>query len=496
MNRIMPTHLSPSSRCLPLCLGLLTAAVSYCLPNPTFAAEGNRPPNVVVIFIDDMGYADIGPFGAKAYKTPHLDQMAAQGRTFTDFYVTQAVCSASRAGLMTGCYNVRVGIQGALGPNSKIGINPDEMTMAELCKQKGYATACYGKWHLGDRQEFLPMQHGFDDYFGLPYSNDMWPYHPGVRHLSEEERIKRWPHLPLYDRNKVINPKVNGEAQEQLTTQYTEKAVSFIDENKDRPFFLYLPHSMVHVPLYVSDKFKGKSGAGLFGDVVMEVDWSVGQVLDAIGRNKIEDNTLVIFTSDNGPWLSYGEHAGSAGPLREGKGTMWEGGCREPTIMCWPGHIPADTVCSTPAMTIDIFPTVAKLIGADLPDHPIDGKDIWPLMAGDEGAKSPHEAYYFYYGSGLKAVRSGKWKLVFPHEYRTMAGREGGKDGLPAAYSQATTDLALFDLEKDPGETTNVLADHPQVVEQLEKLADGIRQKLGDSHRKIKGTENRPVGRI
>jgi len=466
----------------------------FAFTKSTIAAES--PPNIVLIFMDDMGYADIGPFGAEDYKTPNLDEMAAQGRTFTDFYVTQAVCSASRAGLMTGCYNVRVGIYGALGPNAKIGINPEETTLAELCKQKGYATACFGKWHLGDEKPFMPLQNGFDEYFGLPYSNDMWPYHPAVRHLPEEDRLKRWPHLPLYEGNQVINPKMTGEDQEQLTTQYTEKAVDFIDRHKDEPFFLYVPHSMVHVPLYVSDKFKGKSGAGLFGDVVMEVDWSVGQILDALKRNKIDDNTLVIFTSDNGPWLSYGTHAGSAGPLREGKGTMWEGGCREPTLMRWPGKIPADTVCDTPAMTIDIFPTVAKLIGADLPEKPIDGKNIWPLITGKEGAESPHEAYYFYYGKGLKAVRSGKWKLVFPHQYRTMAGKPGGTGGIPAPYSQAKTPLALFNLEKDPGEQKNVLDEHPDVVKRLKKLADGIRQELGDSHEKVKGDGNRPPGRV
>lgn len=478
---------------------IFTFALAYLSSAPfkaAYSAEKNRPPNIVIIFIDDMGYADIGPFGAKTYKTPNLDKMAAEGRTFTDFYVTQAVCSASRAGLMTGCYNVRVGIQGALGPNSKIGINAEEMTLGELCKQKGYATACYGKWHLGDKQQFLPLQNGFDDYFGLPYSNDMWPYHPGVRHLSEEERLKRWPHLPLYSGNDVINPKVDEKAQEQLTTQYTEKAVSFIDDHKDQPFLLYVPHSMVHVPLYVSDKFKGKSGAGLFGDVVMEVDWSVGQIMDAIRRNDIQDNTMVIFTADNGPWLSYGNHAGSAGILREGKGTMWDGGCREPTIMWWPGKIPAGTVCHTPAMTIDIFPTIAKLIGANLPAHEIDGKNIWPLIAGEPNAKSPHEAYYMYYGSALIAVRSGKWKLVFPHQYRTLAGREGGKDGLPAPYSQAKTPKALFDMETDPGETKDVLAEHPDVVKRLDKLADGMRERLGDSLNKIKGKENRRPGRI
>jgi arylsulfatase A len=292
-----------------------------------------RLPNVVIIFIDDMGYADIGPFGASAYQTPHLDRMAREGRRFTDFYVTQAVCSASRAGLLTGCYNARIGIQGALGPASRHGIHDDEMTIAELCKQKNYATACYGKWHLGHHRQFLPMQHGFDDYYGLPYSNDMWPLHPTAK----------FPDLPLIDKNEIINPAVTPEDQRQLTTQYTERAVSFIERNKDRPFFLYVPHSMVHVPLYVSDKFEGKSRHGLFGDVVMEVDWSVGQILDTLRQHQLDNKTLVVFTSDNGPWLSYGDHAGSARPLREGKGTMFDGGCREPSIMWWPGKIPAGT---------------------------------------------------------------------------------------------------------------------------------------------------------
>ena len=313
-----------------------------------------KPPNVVIMFMDDMGYADIGPFGAKDYPTPNLDRMAKEGRKFTDFYVTQAVCSASRAGLLTGCYNVRIGILGALGPKSNIGINPNEVTIAEICKQKGYATGCFGKWHLGHHKKFLPKQHGFDEYFGLPYSNDMWPYHPGVLHLSMEERVKRWPHLPLIEGNKVINPKVSGKDQEQLTKQYTERAVSFIEKNKDKPFFAYIPHSMVHVPLYVSEKFKGKSGAGLFGDVMMEVDWSVGEIMKTLRKHKLEKNTLFLFTSDNGPWLNYGDHAGSAAPLREGKGTMFDGGCREPTLAWWPGKIPANSVCSEPAMTIDL----------------------------------------------------------------------------------------------------------------------------------------------
>ena len=382
-----------------------------------------KKPNIIIMFMDDMGYADIGAFGAKAYPTPHLDQMAKEGRKFTDFYVTQAVCSASRAGLLTGCYNVRIGINGALGPKSSYGLNPDEITIAEICKQKGYATACYGKWHLGHHQKFLPLQHGFDDYFGLPYSNDMWPYHPGVLHLPMHERLKKWPHLPLIDGNNIINPKVSGKDQEELTTKYTERTVSFIKKNKDNPFFVYLPHSMVHVPLYVSDKFKGKSGAGLFGDVMMEVDWSAGEIMKVLRKHDLHKNTLFIFTSDNGPWLNYGDHAGSAVPLREGKGTMFEGGCREPTLAWWPGTIPAGTECNEPAMTIDLLPTIAKLIDADLPKHQIDGKDISALLT--TKSKSPQEAYYFYYGNQLQAVRQGKWKLHFAHGYRTMAGKPG-----------------------------------------------------------------------
>jgi len=449
--------------------------------------HADKTPNVVVIFIDDMGYADIGPFGAKAYPTPHLDRMAEEGRKFTDFYVTQAVCSASRAGLLTGCYNVRVGIHGALGPKSSHGINANEVTLAEICKQKGYATACYGKWHLGHHEKFLPMQHGFDDYFGLPYSNDMWPYHPGVLHLPMKERLKKWPHLPLIEKNKVINPKVTAKDQELLTTQYTERAVSFIEKNKDKPFFVYLPHSMVHVPLYVSDKFKGKSKAGLFGDVMMEVDWSVGRILETLRKNKLDKNTLVIFTSDNGPWLNYGDHAGSATPLREGKGTMFDGGCRESTLAWMPGTIPPGSVCKEPAMTIDILPTIAHLIKAKLPRHRIDGKNIWPLFTSNK-AKSPHEAYYFFYGNQLQAVRAGKWKLHFPHGYRTMAGRPGGKGGIPTNYSQAKIGLSLFDLEKDIGETTDLKDEFPEITEELSNLGKAF-------HANLQKTK-RPSGRL
>ena len=465
--------------------GIVVLALAILLSiQATSGAE--RPPNVVVVFIDDMGYADIGPFGVEGIDTPHLDRMARQGRVFSDFYVTQAVCSASRAGLLTGCYNVRVGILGALGPSAKHGINQDEVTLAEICKQKGYATACYGKWHLGHHEQFLPMQHGFDDYFGLPYSNDMWPFHPTAGN--------RFPELPLINKNQVVNANVTGKDQEQLTTQYTERAVQFIDKNKDQPFFLYVPHSMVHVPLYVSEKFKGKSERGLFGDVVMEIDWSVGEILTALKRNRIDDNTLVIFTADNGPWLSYGDHAGSSGPFREGKGTMFDGGCREPTVMRWPGKIPAGTTCAEPAMTIDILPTVANLIGAELPKHKIDGKNIWPLIAGEENASSPHEAYYFYYGSQLQAMRMGPWKLHFPHNYRSLNGRPGGTKGIPVSYSQNKIGLSLFNLEDDPSESTDVAANNREVVQRMQTLAATMRKDLGDAGKK--GAGARAAGRL
>jgi arylsulfatase A len=453
------------------------------------AAEGpdRSRPNIVVVFADDQGYADLGVFGSKI-KTPNLDRMAAEGMKFTNFYSAQAVCSASRTGLLTGCYPNRVGILGALGPASKHGINPKETTVAEILKSRGYATAIYGKWHLGHHKKFLPKQHGFDDYFGLPYSNDMWPYHPTAG--------KRFPDLPLIEGDKIINPKVTPKDQTQLTTWYTERAVKFIEKNKNQPFFLYVPHSMPHVPLYVSDKFKGKSKEGIYGDVTMEIDWSVGQILKTLKKNGLDDNTLVIYTSDNGPWLSYGTHAGKTGPLREGKGTTWDGGQREPTIMRWPGKIPAGKVCKEVAGTIDILPTVTKITGGKLPKLKIDGKDIRPLMFGQANAKSPHEAYYFYWARHLQAIRSGKWKLHFPHAYRSMNGKPGGTDGTPTRYTQLRTKLVLYNLDKDIGEKHDVAKDHPEVVKRLKALAEKARKDLGDSATKDKGNGVRPPGRI
>ena len=455
-------------------------------------AFGQSTPNIVVIFMDDLGYADIGPFGGDRTLTPNLNRMAEEGRRFTDFYVSQAVCSASRTSLLTGCYNVRVGIQGALGPASKIGIHENETTLGELCRQKNYATACFGKWHLGHHPQFLPLQNGFDEYFGLPYSNDMWPFHPEIMHLPMEERLRHWPHLPLIDGNSIVNPHVTADDQKQLTTQYTERAVSFIDRNAERPFLLYLAHSMVHVPLFVSNKYAGKSGKGLFSDVLMEIDWSVGQILEALKRNNLDQNTLVMFTSDNGPWLSYGDHAGSAKPLREGKGTMFDGGCRVPFLARWPGKIPANSTCTEPAMTIDILPTVARLIGAELPNHKIDGKDIWPLLSGEAGAKSPQEAYYLYWGHNLHAVRSGQWKLHLPHDYRTLHNRPGGTGGIPVKYDSDQISLSLFDLETDRAEATNVADQHPDIVARLQALVRLAQTELGEG--KQDGTGQRPAG--
>ncbi|GAB6164484.1 sulfatase [Thermostilla marina] len=467
-------------------LAMLGAVVQPVTAAERPAVTKDRLPNVVIVFTDDQGYADVGCFGAEGFETPNLDRMAAEGRRFTNFYVAQGVCSASRTALLTGCYSNRVGILGALGPSANIGIHADELLLPELFKQQGYVTGMAGKWHLGHHEQFLPVNNGFDEYFGLPYSNDMWPYHPTAK----------FPPLPLIEGTKTVKY-VDWDDMNQLTTWYTERAVSFIERNKDRPFFFYLAHNMPHVPLGVSEKFAGKTERGKYGDVIEEIDWSVGQILATLKKHGLDDNTLVIFTSDNGPWLSYGNHAGSAKPLREGKGTTFEGGVREPCIMRWPGKIPAGTVCDELAATIDILPTMAYLIGGELPQNRIiDGKNIWPLMAGEPGAKTPHEAYYYYWGRHLQAIRSGKWKLHFPHKYRSMEqGGTPGKDGQPGPYVQAEIGLSLFDLEADVGERHNVADAHPEVVARLQKLAEKARADLGDSATKQAGSGVREPGR-
>lgn len=455
------------------------------------SADSPRPPNVIIVFADDQGYSDLGCFGAKGFSTPNIDRIAREGIRFTDFHVAQPVCSASRTALLTGCYPNRLGIHGALNPASRHGIHAEETTIGEVAKSKGYATGAIGKWHLGHLPPFLPTKHGFDSYLGLPYSNDMWPFHP-------EAKKGTYPPLPLVDGEKVLNPNVTAADQAKLTTQYAERAVSFIEANKDRPFLLYLAHTMPHVPLYVSDKFKGKTARGTYGDVIEEIDWSVGEILKALDKHNLAKDTLILYTSDNGPWLSYGNHSGSAAPLREGKGTVWEGGVRVPFVARWPGVIPAGSVCDEPAMTIDLLPTVAKIIGADLPKRSIDGKDIGPLLRAEKGAKSPHEAYFFYYKSNeLQAVRSGKWKLMLPHTYRTMEGQAPGKDGTPGRYTNVVIESPeLYDLDADVGETKNVAEANPEVVKKLLALAERMRGDLGDSLTARQGDGVREPGRV
>ncbi|AWM40795.1 Arylsulfatase [Gemmata obscuriglobus] len=459
------------------------------------AARAAGTPNVVLIFADDLGYGDVGCFagagGAPAPDTPHLDKLAKQGVRLTDFHVSQAVCSASRASLLTGCYANRIGIHGALGPNARHGLHADETTLAEVCKSRGYATGMVGKWHLGHRPQFLPTRHGFDSYFGLPYSNDMWPEHP-------EAKKGTYPPLPLFENETVVNGNVTAADQSKLTAQYTERAVKFIAENKATPFFLYVAHTMPHVPLFVGDQFKGKSKQGLYGEVIQEIDWSVGEILKALDEHKLAQDTLVVFTSDNGPWLSYGNHAGSAGLLREGKGTSWEGGTRVPFIARWPEKIPAGATCDVPAMTIDLLPTVAKLIGAKLPERKIDGGDIFPLLRCAPDASMAHEAYFHYYATNeLQAVRTRAWKLVLPHTYRTMQGQPAGKDGTPGRYKQVKIEKPeLYHVSQDPGETQNVAAANPKIVTQLLELAEKARMELGDSLTKRTGTGTREAGLV
>lgn len=454
---------------------------------PTLLHSAERPPNVVIIFTDDQGYGDIGVNGAEGFETPNLDRMAKEGRHFTRWYAAQAVCSASRTALLTGCYPNRVGIHGALGPGSRTGINPDETTLAEIFQSKGYATAAFGKWHLGDHEKFLPLQNGFDEYFGIPYSNDMWPQHP---------TNKNFPPLPLFEGNERLR-NVDERDQRMLTTWLTARAVDFINRKRDEPFFLYVPHPQPHVPIYVSERFAGKTKRGLYGDVIAEIDWSVGEILNAIDTNGLAEDTLIIFTSDNGPWLSYGTHAGSSGPFREGKGTAWEGGVREPCVMRWTGTIPPGTVCDEPGMNIDLLPTLAGIIGADLPANKIDGLDILPLLTGVAGARNPHEGYWFFYKQNeLHAVSMGSWKLVLPHGYRTLKDGKGGDGGTPAPYENAKATLALYDLAADPGETTDVAAAHPEKVAELTRFAESARAELGDALTQSKGSGSREPGRL
>ena len=460
-------------------------------------------PNVVLIMADDLGYADLSCCGGQV-KTPHLDRLAQQGTRFTDFYVAQAVCTASRAALMTGCYPNRVGLQGALNHTSQNGIHPSEWLLPEMLREQGYATAIFGKWHLGTAPQFNPLRHGFDEWLGIPYSNDNSRYHPVL--------ASEMPPLPLYDGESVIEQDPD---QSQFTKRFTERSVGFIRRNVNRPFFLYVPHVMPHVPIFASERFRGKSGVGLYGDVIQELDWSVGEILAELDRLQLSEKTLVLFCSDNGAWLSYGEHAGSNGRLREGKLTAFEGGVRVPCLVRWTGHVPAGQVSDVPWMAIDLLPTLAALTGGKLPKHRFDGVDVSGLLSGKDRQSAPHESLFFYAGTELHAVRSGPWKLHFPHSYITTLAEPGrggkpsgwgsqqarsitqsGIDGIASRHGGKVVplELSLFHLQDDPGETVNVAAQHPEIVRRLSQLADPVRQDLGDSLLGIAGQGLRPVG--
>ena len=450
---------------------LLVAACQSEQPAPP--SKNSDHTNIVLILTDDQGYADVGVYGAAGFKTPNLDALAANGVRMTHHYATQAVCSASRASILTGLYPNRIDMHGALFPQSERGIDTALTTLPELLRRRGYATGMFGKWHLGDLPPHLPLQNGFDEWYGIPYSNDMWPTHPSNDYF-------KFYALPVFENDRVVDS-IHTD-QSNLTTELTERSVDFIHRHRKEPFFLYVPHPQPHVPLFVSDKFRGKSARGLYGDVIMELDWSVGQIMEALDENGLTDNTLVIFTSDNGPWLAYGDHAGSTGGLREGKQTTFEGGQREPFLVSYPGKLPPGRVVDVPTMGIDLLPTLAGVAGAELPAaYPLDGKDIWQVWTG-ESNQSPQEAYFFYYNRNeLRGVRSGEWKLHFPHTYNSMEGRPGGSDGLPAETEQRTlTEVHLYHLINDPNETTNVAQEHPEVVARLSTLAEEMRADLGD----------------
>lgn len=456
-----------------------------------------KTPNVIIIFMDDMGYGDPSCYNGKMYQTPQIDQLAAEGMRFTDFYAAQAVCSASRAALLTGCYPNRIGIYGALMPWSPIALNPNEKTIAQVLKNTGYHTGMVGKWHLGSKAPYLPVHFGFDEYLGLPYSNDMWPVDYSGKPVTDTSMYQyRYPPLPLLEGDKVVKHIKTLDDQAELTQLYTKRACEFIRNNKKNPFFLYFAHSMTHVPIAASPAFRGKTADGLFGDVMQEVDWSVGEIMRTLKQAGIDKNTLVIFTSDNGPWLNFGNHAGNSGGLREGKGTTWEGGMRVPCIMRWPAKIQRGVVCNKISATIDLFPTIAKICGASLPGNKIDGINILPLLLNEPNAAPRDELAYYYRTNNLEAVRKGQWKLMLPHTSQTYKQPIPGRDGYPAKTSHVEVSLALYNLRTDPGETIDLQSQYPEVVKQLQALADEYRKDLGDELTKTPCTNCRPSARV
>jgi arylsulfatase len=485
--------------------GILIAGallVGHALSVASAQTSSARPPNVIFIFADDLGYGDLSCYGATDIKTPHIDRIASEGTKFTSFYVAQSVCTASRAALMTGSYPNRVSMSGALNHLSQTGLHANERLLSELFKSRGYATGMFGKWHLGHQTPFLPTNRGFDEWMGIPYSNDNGPLHPVTRGI---------PALPLYENDKVVELDPD---QSQFTRRITERAVSFIERNRDQPFFLFLPHIMPHVPIFVSEKFKGKSQRGLYGDVVEELDWGVGEIMATLRRLGLDERTMVVFTSDNGPFLSYGDHAGSARPLREGKLTTYEGGVRVPCLVRWPGRVPANRVSDALFTTMDFYVSFAQMIGATLPTHPIDGIDVRPLLLGERGARG-REEFWYYSGNELHAVRQGDWKLHVPHEYLVVAA-EPGRDGKPSnwanmkplshtvsgirgiasrhGYRVEETGIALYNLKTDPGETKNLAEANPAIVARLQEVVSKARADLGDALTNVAPTRQRAAG--
>lgn len=449
------------------------------------ATAQEKPTNFIIINLDDAGYGDFGYNGAIGYTTPNIDRMAAQGLQFTRFYSAQAVSGASRAGLLTGCYPNRIGLSGAPDHTAKHGIAQSETTIGEILQKRGYATAAFGKWHLGHLAQFLPTNNGFDEYYGIPYSNDMWPNHPTGKNY--------YPPLPLIQGTQTVETNPD---QTQFTTNFTNRTLEFIEKNKTKPFFIYLAHPMPHVPLFVSDKFKGKSQQGLYGDVMMEIDWSVGQILEKLKSEGLDQNTLVVLTSDNGPWLNYGNHAGSTGGLREGKGTSFEGGQRVPCLMWWPGAIQPGTVTNKLASNIDLLPTLSQIASAEPPALKIDGVSLLPLIKGDPTATPRKSFCYYYRQNDLEAVTDGSYKMVFPHKGRSYEGFAPGRDGQPGSANEfkPITDTMLYDLRRDPGERYNIKGTEPVVEQQLLKYAQQIKTELGDNISGVKGTQSRERG--
>lgn len=491
--------------------GMLLFSCGFSLLSDVNAQSGiqprpaiTRPPNIVLILADDLGYGDLSCYGSKTINTPNIDALARSGTRFTSFYVSQAVCSASRASLMTGCYANRVGMEGALNHVSRQGIHPREYLLSELLKDHGYATGVFGKWHLGLPPAFSPLKNGFDDFFGIPYSNDNSKFHPSL--------ASEMPPLPLYDGDTIVETDPD---QSLFTQRIAQRSVDFIAKNTGQPFFLYVPIVMPHVPIFASKTFQGRSGNGLYADVVEEMDWAVGKIVKAVDDSGLREHTLILFASDNGPFLSYGNHAGSTGGLREGKLTAYEGGVRVPCIMRWPGFIPSNQESKAPIMTIDLLPTIAAWLGhRDLPNR-VDGLDVSSCLFGQTDQRPSNAPLLFYSGTELHAIRVGNWKLHLPHAFIAVDGKPG-EDGKPAKYGQLQPKsisqsgiagiasrhgyvvkqqaLALYNLTVDLFELEDVSGANSEIVDKMLEIATQSRRALGDSILGIPGTEVRPCG--